>query len=75
MAGALLAFVTSVGEYVSSVLLFTYENRPISIEIDSYLRKFNVGQASAYAVYQIVLIGIVMFISEKFFGVKAENSL
>lgn len=75
MAGVLLAFVTSVGEYVSSVLLFTYENRPISIEIDSYLRQFNLGQASAYAVYQIVLIGAAMFMSQKFFGVKAENSL
>lgn len=75
MAGALLAFVTSVGEYVSSVMLFTYDNRPISIEIDSYLRQFNLGQASAYAVYQIILIGAVMFISEKFFGVKAEKSL
>lgn len=75
MAGTLLAFVTAVGEFVSSVLLYTIDNRPISIEIMNQLRMFNLGQAAAYAVYQIVLIGIVMFISQRFLGVKAHNTL
>jgi iron(III) transport system permease protein len=75
MAGTLLAFVTAVGEFVSSVLLYTIDNRPISIEIMNQLRMFNLGQASAYAVYQIVLIAIVMFVSNRFFGVKMQNTL
>lgn len=75
MAGTLLAFVTAVGEFVSSVLLYTISNRPISIEIMNQLRMFNLGQAAAYGVYQIVLIGIVLWISQKFLGVKAEESI
>ena len=71
----LLAFVTAVGEFVSSVLLYTIDNRPISIEIMNQLRMFNLGQAAAYAVYQIALIGIVMFISQRFLGVKAHQTL
>jgi iron(III) transport system permease protein len=75
MAGALLAFVTAVGEFVSSVLLYTIDNRPISIEIMNQLRMFNLGQASAYAVYQILLIALVMFVSNRFLGVKMQNTL
>lgn len=75
LAGSLLAFVTSVGEFVSSVLLYTVSNRPISIEIMQNLRLFNIGQASAYAVYQIILIAFVLFLSQKVLGVKTENSL
>lgn len=75
MAGTLLAFVTAVGEFVSSVMLYTIANRPISIEIMNQLRMFNLGQAAAYAVYQILLIAGVLLISQRFFGVKAENTL
>jgi iron(III) transport system permease protein len=75
LAGTLLAFVTAVGEFVSSVLLYTIDNRPISIEIMNQLRMFNLGQAAAYAVYQILLIAGVLYISNRFFGVKAQDSL
>ncbi|PTX64619.1 iron(III) transport system permease protein [Melghirimyces profundicolus] len=75
MAGTLLAFVTAVGEFVSSVMLYTIDNRPISIEIMNQLRMFNLGQAAAYAVYQIILIAGVLWISQRFFGVKAQNTL
>ncbi|KXG44576.1 ABC transporter permease [Tepidibacillus decaturensis] len=75
MSGALLAFVTAVGEFPTSVLLYTLDNRPISIEIMNQLRMFNMGQAAAYGTIQIVLIGLVLFISNKFFNVKAERSL
>ncbi len=75
MAGTLLAFVTAVGEFVSSVMLYTIDNRPISIEIMNQLRMFNLGQAAAYAVYQILLIAGVLWISQRFFGVKTEQTL
>ncbi|MGE6257125.1 ABC transporter permease [Heyndrickxia sporothermodurans] len=75
LSGTLLAFVESVGEFPTSVLLYTLSNRPISIEIMNQLRMFNMGQAAAYGMFQIVLIGLVLFISNKFFGVKAEQSL
>ncbi|MFE3974749.1 MULTISPECIES: ABC transporter permease [unclassified Peribacillus] len=75
LSGALLAFIESVGEFPTSVLLYTISNRPISIEIMNQLRMFNMGQAAAYGMIQITLIVIVLFISNKFFGIKAEKAL
>jgi iron(III) transport system permease protein len=58
-AGALLAFVTALGEFVASILLYTHRTRPISIEILAQLRGFNFGAASAYAVLLIALMAVV----------------
>ncbi len=60
MAGALLAAVTAVGEFVASVVLYTHANRPISIEILAQLRAFSFGTAAAYSV---LLIGLVLIIT------------
>ncbi|WP_330949221.1 ABC transporter permease [Virgibacillus sp. MG-45] len=75
LSGTLLAFVQAVGEFPTSVLLYTLGNRPISIEIMNQLRMFNLGQAAAYGMIQVGLIAIVMFIAYRFFGVKTENTL
>jgi iron(III) transport system permease protein len=75
LSGTLLAFVQAVGEFPTSVLLYTLGNRPISIEIMNQLRMFNIGQAAAYGMIQVGLISIVIFISNKFLGIKAEKSL
>ena len=56
VSGGLLVFITAVGEFVSSVLLYTYSNRPISVEILAQLRIFNLGQASAYSVVLLLII-------------------
>ena len=58
-AGAMLAFVTALGEFVASILLYNHRTRPISIEILAQLRAFNFGAASAYAVLLIVLMAVV----------------
>ena len=58
-AGALLAFVTALGEFVASILLYTHRTRPISLEILAQLRAYNFGAASAYAVLLIVLMAAV----------------
>jgi iron(III) transport system permease protein len=58
-AGTLLAFVTALGEFVASILLYTHRTRPIAIEILSQLRAFDFGAAAAYAVLLIVLIAAV----------------
>ena len=55
VAGAMLAAVTAVGEFVASVVLFSYQNRPISIEILAQLRALSFGTAAAYSVLLIVL--------------------
>jgi iron(III) transport system permease protein len=56
IAGALLAAVTAVGEFVASVVLYTHANRPISLEILAQLRAFAVGTAAAYSVLLILLV-------------------
>jgi iron(III) transport system permease protein len=55
VAGAMLAAITAVGEFVASVVLYTHANRPISIEILAQLRAFAFGTAAAYSVLLIIL--------------------
>ncbi len=68
VSGALLAYVLAVGEFVASILLYNYSNRPISVEIISQLRIFNLGSAAAYSVFLFILIGTVVVISNRFSG-------
>jgi iron(III) transport system permease protein len=49
-AGASLAFLAAVGDFVVSIVLYTYDTRPISIEILSSLRIQEIGVAAAYGV-------------------------
>jgi iron(III) transport system permease protein len=62
MAGAMLAFVTALGEFVASILLYTHATRPISIEILSQLRAFDFGGAAAYGVLLMVLMAIAFVV-------------
>ncbi|MGQ0560587.1 MAG: ABC transporter permease, partial [Gemmatimonadota bacterium] len=64
-AGALLAFVSALGEFVASILLYTHRTRPISIEILSQLRAYNFGAAAAYAVLLIVLMAVVFVFGQR----------
>jgi iron(III) transport system permease protein len=65
IAGSLLAFITALGEFVSSIIIYVYSNRPISIEILSQLRQFNLGTASAYGVLLIILIAVTLLAGER----------
>jgi iron(III) transport system permease protein len=56
VAGSLLTLISALGEFVSSILLYTYSSRPVSVEIFSQLRTFNLGAASAYSVVLLLLI-------------------
>lgn len=58
LAGTLLTFVTALGEFVSSIMLYVYSNRPISVEILSQLRLYDFGAAAAYSVFLMILIGL-----------------
>ena len=68
IAGSLLAFITALGEFVSSIIVYVYSNRPISIEILSQLRQFNFGTASAYGVLLIILIAVTLAAGERLRG-------
>ena len=54
-AGASLAFITALGDFVTSILLYTYETRPISMEILSTLRLQELGLAAVYGVLLMVV--------------------
>ena len=56
VAGASLTLVTLLGEFVSSVLLYTYATRPIAVEILAQVRSYNLGAAAAYCVLLLLLI-------------------
>ena len=64
-AGGGLAFVTALGDFVTSVLLYPYDTRPISIEILSSLRLEEVGVAAAFGV-------VLMVVSAAALGVGAR---
>jgi iron(III) transport system permease protein len=66
VAGATLAFVTAFGDFVTSIMLYTYDTRPISLEILSSLRQSDVGVAAAYGV-------VLMLVSGAVFALGAER--
>jgi iron(III) transport system permease protein len=66
VAGASLAFVTAFGDFVTSIMLYTYDTRPISLEILSSLRQSDVGVAAAYGV-------ILMAVSAAVFALGVDR--
>lgn len=56
LAGTLLTFVAALGEFVSSIMLYVYGNRPISVELFAQLRQYNLGAAAAYGVLLMLLV-------------------
>jgi len=75
VSGSLLAFVTALGEFVTSVVIYTIHNRPISIEILAQLRQFNFGSAAAYGVLLVGLIAAAFLLSERYASDAAEVGL
>jgi iron(III) transport system permease protein len=63
-AGASIAFITALGDFVVSIVLYTFETRPISIEILSSLRMQETGVGAAYG----VLLAALSAASFLFFG-------
>jgi len=63
IGGALLAFVTALGEFVASAILFTPANKPIAMAIYGEFHSGAYGLCSAYGVFLIILIVLVMVAS------------
>ncbi len=64
-AGASLAFVAALGDIVASIVLYTYETRPVSIEILSSLRLSETGVAAAFGVVLMLVSAIVLGIGAR----------
>ncbi len=65
VSGCLLVAIAALGEFVSSILLYTYASRPISIEILSQLRGYNFGAAAAYCVFLLIVIFLLTVLSNR----------
>jgi iron(III) transport system permease protein len=64
-AGGALAFVTALGDFVVSILLYTFETRPIAIEILSSLRFNDLGVAAAFGVVLMLVSGAALGLGAK----------
>jgi iron(III) transport system permease protein len=63
--GSLLVFINSVGEFVSTILLYSYSTKTISVEIYSQVRMYNTGAAACYGIILFVLVMIVVYLSRR----------
>lgn len=75
LAGTLLAFVQGIGEFVASILLFTTKTAPISVAIYQRMYSFDFGTACAYGVLQIITIILVLSITQKITGDRANMTV
>jgi len=55
-----LAFVAALGDIVASIVLYTYETRPVSIEILSSPAAFRTGVAAAFGVVLMLVSALVL---------------
>ncbi len=62
LAGALLAFIDGVGEYVASAVVYPVGYPPMSIEIYNRLYSADLGSAAAYGALQIAIIFVVLVV-------------
>ncbi|HKK07727.1 MAG TPA: ABC transporter permease subunit, partial [Gemmatimonadota bacterium] len=67
-AGGTLAFVTALGEFVASILLYTHATRPISVEILAQLRAFDFGKATAMGVALAALVAAAFAVGGRWLG-------
>ena len=69
IAGAILVFIRTIGEYTMSALLYGVYNRPISISIVTNMQEFNIGVSLAYGVIVIgicyIALGIIFKLDKK----------
>ena len=65
-AGALLAFVNGIGEFVATILLHVHPKyRPLSIAIFDEFYRGNFGTAAAWGVVQVVLVLLVVIATRR----------
>lgn len=68
LAGFLLMFIRSIGEYTISVFLYTITNKPMSIAMVNAVFEYNIGLAMAYGTLLLILTFLLSFIISLFFA-------
>ncbi len=64
-AATALAFVTGLGDFMASVILYTYDTRPVSLEILGAIRQGEIGVAAAYGVVIALLSTGAFLLAER----------
>ena len=67
LAGFLLVFIRSIGEYTVSVFLFNASNKPLSIAMVNGVFEYNIGLAMAYGTLLIFLSFVLSMLIGKLF--------
>lgn len=65
LAGFLLVFIRSIGEYTVTVFLYTVSNKPVSIAMVNAIFEFNIGLAMAYGTLLIIVSVVSSFVITK----------
>ncbi|WP_419174632.1 ABC transporter permease [Desulfosediminicola sp.] len=68
LAGFLLVFIRSIGEYTMSVFLYNASNKPVSIAMVNGIFEYNIGLAMAYGSLLIVLTVLLVWVIGRFLG-------
>lgn len=63
--GALLVFINSAGEFVSTIMLYSFSTKTISVEIYSQIRMYNTGAAASYGILLFTAVMAVVYASRK----------
>ncbi len=63
--GSLIVFINSFGEFVSTILLYTFSTKTISVEIYSMLRLYNTGGSSAFGVLLFFIVFLTLYFTRK----------
>lgn len=75
VGGSALAFVTALGEFVASVLLWVPSNQPISMAIFGEYREYSLEVAAAYGFVLILFIGAVLVGTRYVSGIQHEGDV
>ncbi len=62
IAGGILVFIRTIGEYTMSALLYGVHNRPVSISIITNMQEYQIGISLAYGTIVILICCISLFL-------------
>lgn len=75
ITGAVMSFVTSIGELSSTILLYPPAWRTISIAIVGFIDDFDIGRAAALGVIQLAIVALLIFGANRMFGNKVGPAI
>ena len=73
VTGAIMSFITSIGELSSTILLYPPAWRTISIAIVGFIDDFDIGRAAALGIVQLAVVAILIFGVNRIFGAKMNQ--